>query len=159
MHIDANIARTRACGIALTLMAASFIAACGSDSGPTNSGPPPVPFTGVYDLHSISDSLLPFRVLHPTLHPWIIDSGHVKLNSDMSYAYNADGLFLDSTFASATDTGTFTESGSTITFTSQFLEGQTFSATATDSSLTVNLLGDLIADGDHTLPVVFLKEP
>ena len=68
-----------------------------------------VAFTGTYALHSISDSLLPHLTPHPQFDAFRVDSGHIKLNADMSYTYNADGLLHFSTFASATDTGTFSE--------------------------------------------------
>jgi len=159
MLIDANAARTRICRIAFAIAAVSLFAACGGDGGGgINTGPPPVPFTGTYALHSISDSLLPHLTPHPQFDAFRVDSGHIKLNADMSYTFNADGLLHFSTFASATDTGTFSEAGSTITFTSKFLDGRTYTATASDTSLSAVMIGAMLASTDVTIPVVFLKE-
>lgn len=159
MLIDVNAARTRICRIAFAIAAVSLFAACGGDSGgPINTGPPPVPFTGIYDLHSISDSLLPHLTPHPQGQPFRVDSGHIKLNADMSYTFNADGKVNFTTFASATDTGTFSEAGSTITFTSKFLDGRTYTATASDTSLSAVMIGAMLASIDITIPVGFLKE-
>ena len=159
MLIDANAARTRICRIAFAIAAVSLFAACGGDGGGgINTGPPPLAFTGTYALHSISDSLLPHVVPHPQFGNFRVDSGHMTLKSDMSYTYAAEGVLPGPQPATAADTGTFTESGSTISFTSKFLNGMIFTATASDTSLSVVLIGALLASRDNTIPVVFLKQ-
>ena len=162
MLIDAKVARAQVCGSALAIVA-MLLAACGGDGGspvaPGPPPPPPVPFAGVYALHSISDSLLPHLVPHPQFTNFYVDSGHMILKSDMSYTYDAEGYIPGPQMATATDTGTFTESGPTITFTSKFLHGQIFTAAASDTSLAVTMIGSLLASTDNTIPVLFLKEP
>jgi hypothetical protein len=173
MHIDVKVARARICGIGFAIVVCALLAACGGDSGsPVAPGPPPppppapppppppaVPYVGDYALHSIADSLLPRFVPHPSLGNFYVDSGHMKLKSDMSYSYDAEGILQGTQAVTATDTGTFTESGATITFTSKFLHGQTFTAAASDSALDVTMVGSLLASQDFSIPVLFLKEP
>jgi hypothetical protein len=174
MLIDAKFARARVCGTAFAIVVVFLLGACGGDSGspvapgaPPSAPPPPpppppppaVPFVGNYSLHTISDSLLPHFVPHPSLGNFYVDSGHMKLESDMSYSYDAEGFLQGTQAVTATDTGTFTESGSTITFTSKFLHGQTFTAAASDTSLNVTMVGSLLASQDFSIPVLFLKKP
>jgi len=83
----------------------------------------------------------------------------MKLENDMSYSYDAEGFLQGTQAVTATDTGTFTESGTTITFTSKFLHGQTFTAAASDTALNVTMVGSLLASQDFSIPVLFLKEP
>lgn len=162
MLISAKRARAQVCGSALAIVA-MLLAACGGDGGspvaPGPPPPPPVPFAGVYALHSISDSLLPHRVPHPQFGPFYVESGDMKLNTDMSYSYSAGGITTGNVPVTATDTGTFSESGSNITFTSKFLHGIIYTATASDSSLAVALQGSLLGTFDDPIPLVFLKAP
>lgn len=160
MLTDANVARTRARRAAIALVAVSIFAACGGDGGGgVNTGPPPPPaFAGSYALHSIADSLLPYRVPFPQFDTYIVDSGRMTFNADMSYSNLAIGKVNFTTPATLVDTGTFTKSGSSITFTSKFLHGQTYPGTLSDSSLAVTLVGSLLASTQVSFPMVFFKQ-
>ena len=82
----------------------------------------------------------------------------MNLNADLSYTYEASGKLSGTTAATANDSATFSKSGSTITFTSNFLHGMTYAATASDTSFSVVLIGVMLGSTDNTIPVLFLKE-
>ena len=174
MLIDASVARARIFRSAFAIAALALIAACGGDSGsPVAPGPPPppppppapppppsVPFSGSYTLYSITDTLLPVLVPFPQSDHIQVDSGAMRVNDDMSYSFRAMGRtgFGVGSPITTVDTGTFTESGSTISFTSKFLHGIVYTGTATDTSLDVGLQGSLVASTVFTIPMYFLKE-
>jgi hypothetical protein len=165
MPIAAHRARSRIVRIALAVAVISLLLACGGDSGPSTAPPPPppppsLPFVGTYSLQTIADSALPTLVPHPGLAIFVADSGHMILKSDSSYSYATKGIIRPSgALSTAVDTGTFTESGSTITFDSKFLHGILFTAVATDSSLAVAMQGSLLGSTDFTVPVLYKKSP
>ncbi len=160
MLIDANSARTHLCRTAIAIVALSFLTACGGDSRGPVAPPPPVGFAGSYAMQSISDSALPHRVAHPQFTIFVVDSGHMVLNSDSSYTYDTEGkTYPGAVPATANDTGTFSASGSTISFDSKFLNGIIFTGVATDSSLAMALQGSLLGSIDITIPVYYKKLP
>ncbi len=106
------------------------------------------------------DSALPHHTPHPQGIIFVADSGHIVLKSDSSYTYDTERkTYPGAVPATANDTGTFTESGSTISFDSKFLNGIIYTGVATDSSLAVALQGSLLGSIDVTIPAFYKKVP
>jgi hypothetical protein len=122
----------------LTVIVAT-LAACGSDkkgvTGPTD-------VTGTYALATIDGNSLPFTVPNNPDHTIVIQSGTVILNSDHSYTIGgtgtSDGGDPQQVIA---DAGTYTLSGSTVTFTSTTFTSLVYTATATSTTLTETVPG------------------
>lgn len=145
---------------AIAIVSLSFLAACGGDSRGPVAPPAPVGFAGSYAMQSISDSALPHPVAHPQFTIIVVDSGHMVLNSDSSYTSDTEGKsYPGAVPATANDTGTFSASGSTISFDSTFLHGIIYTGVATDSSLAMALQGSLLGSIDVTIPAFYKKVP
>lgn len=140
--------------LALTLgVALAFASACGSDS-PT--GPKNVP--GTYSLRSVDESPLPFRVPEQRDHIIVINSVTATLNGNNTYAVAGTGTEDGNASTVITDAGTYTQSGSTLNFTSSSLGGATYSAIAkSDSSFTVQLPGGFVDSDRATFSLLFQK--
>ena len=110
----------------LALAASTSIAmasACGSDL-PT--APTDVP--GTYFLRTIDGLALPVTVPNPRDHLIVINSVTATLNANDTYALAGTGTEDGNASTELTDAGTFTQSGSTLHFTSTSLDGATYSA-------------------------------
>ena len=100
--------------LALALGASvAFATACGSDS-PT--GPKNVP--GTYSLRTVDLSPLPFLVPEQREHIIVINSVTATLNSNNTYAVAGTGTEDGNASTVVTDAGMYTQSGSTLNFTS-----------------------------------------
>ena len=140
--------------LALALGASvAFATACGSDS-PT--GPKNVP--GTYSLRTVDLSPLPFLVPEQREHIIVINSVTATLNSNNTYAVAGTGTEDGNASTVVTDAGTYTQSGSTLNFTSTYLGGAAYSGTAkSDSSFTVILPGGFVDSDRATFSLVFQK--
>ncbi|MEO6211459.1 MAG: hypothetical protein ABIQ10_15235 [Gemmatimonadaceae bacterium] len=130
-----------AVALGLTL---TFASACGSDS-PT--GPKNVP--GTYFLRTIDGTALPFTVPEQRDHVIVVNSVTATLNGNNTYAVAGTGTEDGNASTVITDAGTYTQSGSTLHFTSTTLGGATYSASAKTDSFTVTLPGGFV-DSDRT---------
>lgn len=122
----------------------TFASACGSDS-PT--GPKNVP--GTYFLRTIDKTPLPFTVPEQRDHVIVVNSVTATLNGNNTYAVAGTGTEDGNASTVITDAGTYTQSGSTLHFTSTTLGGATYSASAKTDSFTVTLPGGFV-DSDRT---------
>jgi hypothetical protein len=140
--------------LALALGASVAIAfACGSDS-PT--GPKNVP--GTYSLRTVDESPLPFLVPEQREHVIVINSVTATLNGNNTYAVAGTGTEDGNASTVITDAGTYTQSGSTLNFTSTMLGGATYSATAkSDSIFTVSLPGGFVDSDRGSFSLLFEK--
>ncbi|HLB09928.1 MAG TPA: hypothetical protein VK617_10355 [Gemmatimonadaceae bacterium] len=140
--------------LALALFASVvFASACGSDS-PT--GPKNVP--GTYSLRTVDESPLPFLVPEQREHVIVINSVTATLNGNNTYAVAGTGTEDGNASTVITDAGTYTQSGSTLNFTSTMLGGATYSATAkSDSIFTVSLPGGFVDSDRATFALLFEK--
>ena len=131
-----------------------FASACGSDS-PT--GPKNVP--GTYSLRTVDETPLPFTVPEQREHVIVINSVTATLNSNNTYAVAGTGTEDGNASTVVTDAGTYSQSGSTLNFTSTMLGGATYSGTAkSDSSFTVTLPGGFVDSDRATFSLVFEKQ-
>ncbi len=131
-----------------------FASACGSDS-PT--GPKNVP--GTYSLRTVDETSLPFTVPEQREHVIVINSVTATLNSNNTYAVAGTGTEDGNASTVVTDAGTYSQSGSTLNFTSTMLGGATYSGTAkSDSSFTVTLPGGFVDSDRATFSLVFEKQ-
>ena len=141
---------------ALALVAViATLAACGSDktsiAGPTD-------VTGTYSLVTIDGNALPFTVPNNPDHTVVIQSAQVVLNSDRSYTIGgtgtSDGGDPEQVIA---DAGTYSFSGSTVTFTSSTFTSLAYTATATSTQLTETVPGAFGGSTNTTFTLVLNK--
>ena len=140
--------------LGLAVVAALALAsACGSDSptGPTN-----VP--GTYVLRSVDADPLPFTVPNGRDHLIIVNSVTATLNANNTYAVAGTGTEDGNASTVVTDEGTYSQSGSTLHFTSTTLGGSTYSAKAKTDTFTVTLPGGFLDSDNETFALLFEKQ-
>jgi hypothetical protein len=139
----------------LTLAASGSLvmaSACGSDM-PT--GPTDVP--GTYVLRTIDGLAPPVSVPNPRDHAIVVNSVTATLNSNNTYAVAGTGSDDGSASTVLTDEGTFTQSGSTLHFTSTTLGGATYSAKAKTDTVVVTLPGGFVDSDNTSFALVFVR--
>jgi len=133
----------------------STLAACGSDNNGTTG---PTDVSGTYSLATVNGNSLPFTVPHNPSHTVVVQSATVTLGSDHSYTIGgtgtSDGGDPEQVIA---DAGTYTLSGSTVTFTSSSHSGLIYTATATSSMLTETVPGAFAGSTDTSFVLVLNK--
>ena len=143
-----------AAAFALTLAVAT-LAACGSDKKGTTG---PTDVTGTYALATIDGNALPYTVPNNPDHTIVIQSAQVVLNADHSYTIGGtgteDGGDPQQVIA---DAGTYTLSGSTVTFTSTTFTSLVYHATATSTTLTETVPGAFGGSTNATFTLVLNK--
>lgn len=144
--------------VALAFAAAvATLAACGSDN---NNGTGPTDVTGTYSVSTIDGNSLPYTVPNNPDHTIVVQSGTVTLGSDHSYTIGGSGTSDGgATQQVLADAGTYSVSGSTVTFTSTTHSGGIYTATATSSTLTVAAPGAFVGSTNTSFSVVFNKNP
>ncbi len=130
----------------------SLAAACGSD---TPTGPTNVP--GTYFLRSVDESPLPFSVPEGREHVIVINSVTATLNANNTYAVAGTGTEDGNASTVVNDAGTYTQSGSTLHFTSTTLGGATYTASAKTDSFTVTLPGGFLDSDRASFALLFQK--
>ena len=141
--------------LALVVVSALVLAsACGSDS-PT--GPKNVP--GTYVLRTVDADPLPFTVPNGRDHLIFVNSVTATLNANNTYAVAGTGTEDGNASTVITDEGTYSQSGSTLHFTSTTLGGSTYSAKAKTDSFTVTLPGGFLDSDNETFALLFEKQP
>jgi len=150
--------RSRVIGPVSTLALAAVVAtlaACGADKK-TSTGPTDV--VGTYTVVSIDGNSLPFTVPDVPEHTIVVQSGTVVLNSDHSYTASgtgtSDGGDPQQVIA---DVGTYSVSGSTVTFTSTSHSSLVYTGTTTSTTLTAVLPGGFAGSTDASFTFVFNK--
>lgn len=143
----------RCARLAMAISAVGFLAACGSDN---NGSTGPTDVTGSYNLSSVNSSSLPYTV--PDVDGTeIVQAGQVVLNSDNTYTVQGTGTFNGSDSQLVSDHGTYTHSGSHVTFTSEVIEGGTYTATVTSTTLTATVPGQALDSSDTSFSLLFNK--
>jgi hypothetical protein len=139
--------------IAFTMCASiALVPACGSDA-PTA----PQDFSGTYSLHTVDGLALPVTVPNPREHAIVINSVTATLNENHTYAVAGTGTEDGDANTVITDAGTFTQSGSTIHFTSTIFGGATYSAKAKTDTVTVTLPGGFVDSDNTSFALLFVK--
>jgi hypothetical protein len=126
--------------------------ACGSESV---TGPKNVP--GTYFLRTIDGLAPPVNVPNPRDHLIVVNSVTATLNSNNTYAVAGTGTEDGNASTVITDAGTFTQSGSTLQFTSTTLGGATYSAKAKTDTVTVTLPGGFVDSDNTSFALVFVR--
>jgi hypothetical protein len=148
--------RSRVVRPAATLVAVvAILAACSiakkSVTGPTN-------VAGTYSLVTVDGSALPYTVPNNPNHTVVIQSATVTLGSDQSYTIGgtgtSDGGSPEQVIA---DAGTYTFSGSTVTFTSSTYSGLIYAGRATTSTITETVPGAFAGSTNATFTLVLDK--
>ena len=155
MPFARSSARLRASRTLLAFAAGTLLAsaiACGSDRV---TGPQNVP--GTYFLRTMDGLQLPVTVPNPRDHVIVINAVAATLNSNNTYALAGTGSEDGHGSTVITDAGTFTQSGSTLNFTSTTLGGATYSGTAKTDTVIVTLPGGFVDSDNATFALVFEK--
>lgn len=144
----------RAAALALVASVAT-LAACGSDN---NGSTGPGDVSGTYALATVDGDPLPYTVPNNPEHTIVVQSATITLGSDHSYTVTGTGTSDggDSQQVLA-DAGTYTLSGSTVTFTSTSHSGAIYTATATSTKLTVAAPGGFAGSTDTSFTLVLNK--
>jgi ABC-type oligopeptide transport system substrate-binding subunit len=142
--------------LALVLGAAlATLAACGSD---TTNGTGPMDVSGNYSLTMVNSSTLPYTIPHTPEHTIVISSATGTLGADHSYSINATGTEDGGDPVQVVaDAGTYTVSGSTVTFTSSTFGGGSYTAAAASGTLTAVVPGAFAGSTDVTFSLIFTK--
>jgi hypothetical protein len=129
-----------------------FASACGSD---TPTGPTDVP--GTYLLRTVDATPIPFSVPEGREHVIIVNSVTATLNANNTYAVAGTGTEDGNASTVINDAGTYTQSGSTLHFTSTTLGGATYTASAKTDSFTVTLPGGFVDSDRASFALLFEK--
>lgn len=141
---------------ALALGAAlATLAACGSDS---TNGTGPMNVSGSYTLTTVNSATLPYTIPHTPGHTVVITSATGTLGADHTYSIIATGTEDGGDPGQvAADAGTYTVSGSTVTFTSTTFGGASYTAAAAAGTLTAVVPGAFAGSTDVSFTLVFTK--
>lgn len=142
--------------LALALAATlASVAACGSDN---NGGTGPIDVAGSYQLTTVNGSTLPYTIPNTPEHTIIITGATGTLGADHSYTISATGTEDGGNPGEVVaDNGTYSVSGSTVTFTSTPFGGASFIAVATSGTLTATVPGAFAGSSSASFTLVFEK--
>jgi hypothetical protein len=141
---------------AMTAAAIAMLAACGSDS----TGPSTANVAGTYTLTAVNGSSLPYTVPHTGENTGIVQDATITLGADSTYLVTADGTLNGFEGALFTDEGTYSVSGSQVTFTSAAILGEQYTAHvtgATTQTLTATIAGAVVGSSDISFALTFEK--
>jgi hypothetical protein len=133
----------------------ALVLACGSDA-PTA----PQDFSGTYFLRTVDGLAPPVSVPNSREHPIVINAVTATLDQShepYTYAVSGTGTLDDHASTVITDAGTFTQSGSTLHFTSTMFGGATYSAKAKTDTVTVTLPGGFVDSDNTSFALLFEK--
>ncbi|MBA2685474.1 MAG: hypothetical protein H0U66_13390 [Gemmatimonadaceae bacterium] len=140
-------------GPLLALAFVAGIAACGSDNNSTGPGD----VSGDYTLQSVGGNPLPYAFPNSSDNI-VVTSATLHLNTDHSYsvsaAGSANGSADDNVIA---DAGTYSLSGSTVSFSSTTFPGAHYTAAATSTSITANAPGAFVSSSNTSFSFLFSK--
>ena len=143
--------------VARPLLAVAFVAAlaaCGSDN---NTGTGPTNVSGTYTLTTVDGQALPQEFANSEHHV-VVNSATLVMGSDHSYSVDATGS-VDGTDGNhvIADAGTYSVSGSTVTFTSTTFGGAHYTAASTSTTLSATVPGAFVNSTNSSFTLVFSK--
>ncbi|MEO8881280.1 MAG: hypothetical protein ABI446_12885 [Gemmatimonadaceae bacterium] len=145
-------------GFARPLLAIAFVAglaACGSNSNNGSTGPGNV--SGTYTLQSVGGNSLPYTFPNSSKEI-VVTSATLHLNADNSYSVSAAGSANGTSDNNViADAGTYSVSGSTVTFTSTTFSGAHYTAAATSTSITADAPGAFVSSSNTSFSFLFEK--
>ena len=112
---------------------------------------------GTYVLRTVGDSPLPFTVPEGRDHVIVINSVTATLNDNNTYAVAGTGTEDGNASTVINDAGTYSQSGSTLHFTSTTLGGATYIATAKTDTFTVTLPGGFVDSNRTSFALLFAR--
>jgi hypothetical protein len=149
---------TRPSPVARTMLAlaasasVAMASACGKDL-PTA----PANLPGTYILRTIDGLSLPVTVPNPRNHLIVINSVTATLNTNDTYALAGTGTEDGNASTELTDAGTYSLTGSKVSFTSTTLNGATYSGTAKTDTVIVTLPGGFLDSDNTSFALMFEK--
>jgi ABC-type oligopeptide transport system substrate-binding subunit len=157
MQSNRKVSVVRFASAVVTAAAIAMVAACGSDStGPRNASA-----TGTYDLTAVNGASLPYTVPNTGEDVEIVQDGTITLSADSTYAASATGTFNGSESTLVVDAGTYSVSGTQVTFTSTAIPGAHYTASiangGTSQSLTATIAGAFVGSSDTSFTLTFAK--
>jgi hypothetical protein len=153
MHMKMSIPSARAVRVAIAAAAIALLGACGSDStGPHNAN-----VAGGYGLRTVDGASLPFTVPNTGDNTVIVQSASITLSSDSTYTAVASGTENGEPTSIITDAGSYSVSGSQVTFTSTVIQGGHYTGNVTSTSLTVTIIGAFVGSTNTSFSLVFTK--
>ena len=153
MHTKMRISSARAARIAVAVAAVALLGACGSDStGPRNAS-----VTGTYALSTVDGASLPFTVPNTGDNTEVVQSAAIMLNNDSTYSAVASGTENGEPTSIITDAGSYSVSGSQVTFTSTVIQGGHYTGSVSGTTLTVTIIGAFVGSTNTSFSLVFTK--
>jgi hypothetical protein len=130
------------------LLAVSMVWATGLAGMDCSDSNEPRPESGKYSLVSINGEPVPFTIPNTQAGTVVVQSGSVTLTpgtaGDSAYVATVLGTRNGEAGAVLEDVGTYSRSGSSVTFTSTALQGIVYPGTLVNDQLTITVAGELI---------------
>lgn len=130
------------------LLAASVVCAVGLAGTDCSDSNEPSTEAGQYSLVSINGQPLPLTIPNTQSGTVVVQSGSVTLTpgtaGDSAYTASVLGTVNGEAGPLLADVGTYSRSGSSVTFTSTTLQGLVYAGTLGNDQLTITLAGELI---------------
>jgi hypothetical protein len=157
MQSRKHVSAGRFAMIVITAAAVALVAACGSDStGPTHAS-----LVGTYTLSAVNGASLPYTVPNTGDNVEIVQDGTITLAADSTYTASATGTENGSASTLVTDAGTYSASGTQVTFTSTAIPGAHYTASVagsgTSQTLTATIAGAFVGSSDNSFTLLFNK--
>jgi hypothetical protein len=157
MHMKMRISSLRAVRVAIAAAAVALLGGCVSDStGPTHGS-----VVGTYTLSAVDGASLPYTVPNTGDNVEIVQNGTITLSADSTYAASATGTENGSASTLVTDAGTYSASGTQVTFTSTAIPGAHYTASVagsgTSQTLTATIAGAFVGSSDNSFTLLFNK--
>ena len=157
MQMKRKVSAARFAIMVMTSAAVALVAACGSDS----TGPSHASVTGTYALSAVNGANLPYTVPNTGEDVEIVNDGTITLSADSTYAASATGTLNGSGSTLVTDAGTYSVSGTQVTFTSTAIPGAHYTANVSGSgasqTLTATIAGAFVGSSDLSFTLLFEK--
>jgi ABC-type oligopeptide transport system substrate-binding subunit len=157
MQSKRRVSAIRFARMAVAAAAVALLAACGSD----NTGPKNTNVTGTFDLTAVNGASLPYTVPNTGEDVEIVQDGTITLTADSTYAASATGTLNGSGSTLVTDAGTYSVSGTQVTFTSTAIPGAHYTGSiagsGTSEALTATIAGAFVGSSDLSLTLTFAK--
>jgi ABC-type oligopeptide transport system substrate-binding subunit len=152
-----KISSVRLARTAIAAAAIALLSACGSDS----TGPKTANVTGTYSLTQVNGASLPYTVPNTGNDVEVVQDGTITLSADSTYTASATGTFDGSGSTLVTDAGTYSVSGTQVTFTSTAIPGAQYTGSiagsGTSESLTATIAGAFVGSSDLSFTLLFAK--
>ena len=138
---------TPAAAVALSTLLALGPAGCGDDNGPTE----PRVSLGTYTLVSVNGVALPFTVPNTGSDTVVVQGATLTLTELGTYTVSVEGTQNSEATSVLSDEGTFSQSGSEVTFHSGQFSAVDYTGTINGNTLTITLPAAIVGASSGTL--------